>query len=186
MRILVTGLKGGSGKSTIAYSIIKDFLKSGILIDLDYTLTLTHLLKEGDFKIISIGNKKINHRYFENIYSKLLRNEDNVIIDSSNPFNEIIPIENKVYYKNKGRSTINVIFVTPPLFVQKTLELANTYDRFITSLSPADLRKILVVNFALENDNFDVNEVQHIIKIPFLKSYMYKYYIPLGDIKWLK
>ena len=185
MRILVTGLKGGSGKSTIAYSIIKDFLKSGIVIDLDYTRTLTNLLKEGEFKIISIGNSKIDNKYFEIIYSKLLRNEDNVIIDSSNPFNKIIPIENKVYYEIRRESTINVIFVTPPLFIQKTLDLAKTYDRFITSLSPADLRKVLVVNFAQENENFNVDEINY-VKIPFLKSYMYKYYLPLGDLKWLK
>ncbi|BDC17323.1 hypothetical protein [Acidianus sp. HS-5] len=184
MRILITGLKGGSGKSTIAYSIIKDFLKSGIVLDLDYTLTLTKLLKDENFKILSIGNSKIDKKYFEFIYTKSLRNEDNVIIDSSNPFNEIIPLENKVYSENKRESITYALFVTPPLFMEKTLDLAKTYDRFITSLSPTELRKILVINFVKDNEDISINEINY-VKIPFLRHYMYKYYIPLGDLKWL-
>jgi|GEM_PF-1099112 MinD-like ATPase involved in chromosome partitioning or flagellar assembly len=186
-RILVTGVKGGSGKSTVALWLAKEAMKfrKVLILDLDYTRSLSRTIglldvndlysgnsqilywTQGNFSILSLGGMVSPGllTQFQTVYPGLLDRHDLVIIDASSPTHELLELEGKISH---GKASLSLVLLTTPhpFTAAKTLEVLNSPDFF----PEADDRKVLVVNMVKDEIPEEVERVKKVVKIPLIKQ----------------
>ncbi|MEM0230270.1 hypothetical protein [Metallosphaera sp.] len=188
-KIIITGVKGGTGKSLISFLLLRELVntKRVLFIDLDNTLTVTRLLGilhlddifNNDYNISSWTYKNVSIiplgvanqgklQEFPKAYMDLVEDKDIIMIDSSNITNPVLSFEAKL----SPQSELDLILVTTP----QSISLKRTIDTllsFKTIYPIAPLQKLVVLNMAKEEVQELPNNIPF-VKIPFIKELFLK------------
>ncbi len=182
MRIVVTGIKGGVGKSAIAYSLAKEISneKPVLILDMDSTLTISRMLglkqglrieNIGKLNIMPIGNKIDKENIFEKYYSRYIEEGYTVIVDTSNPLIQAFQLENTIssYYPN-NESMFLLISFQVLYVINKTTEFLEKQISEMNDHLP--IKYVLVVNMSTKNMKYP--EKYNVIEIPFVRELLFK------------
>lgn len=181
MRILITGIKGGVGKSAIAYSLFKEIAeeKPCLLLDMDNTLTISRMLglkqslaveKVGNLLIMPAGNKIDREDIFEINYLEYLKKNYTVIIDASNPLIQALKVENKISSQINTENLILVVSLQMPYVLMKTTEFLEKYSSDFHNKSSNNYA--LIINMVTNHVNY--SEKYYVIRIPFVHDLLFK------------
>lgn len=171
MKIVVTGVKGGVGKSTIAYSILKEIIdqeqdKKIVFIDIDNVFTVSNLLgvteatKINNLTVIPFRYDLKDLRYLE----ESRKEADIEIIDAPC---QVLSYYTKIFGNMRGSDIVILVANEMPYVLTETIK----YGKSIKAQYNVT-NVILIVNMAK-------GEVKHItefpvIRIPFNYNLLYK------------
>ncbi|QKR00392.1 ParA family protein [Metallosphaera tengchongensis] len=202
IRFSVFSIKGGVGKSTIAYQLAKELSKRYrvTLVDRDYTNTVSryyglrtglinslvdgvegpYLAEDGNLRVISLVSFQPSSipsaEELANFYFPLLKDSDILITDNPPGVDEISKLELKAYYLSARELRCYCLWVTTPgISLDLTLREMNDVARALTSAVPSmDLRLLsLIVNMVKEGTKLPELPLPH-ITIPFYRDLLFK------------
>ncbi|MCG3110139.1 hypothetical protein L3N51_02436 [Metallosphaera sp. J1] len=189
-KIIITGVKGGTGKSFVSFLLLKKLIEKWrvLFVDMDNTLTVSRLLgilhlndlydARNDHldlwkndKVVVLPMGTINQsrlKEFQKIYREVARESDMIVIDSSNISNPALEVEGHLLQC----AEINFVLVTTPQpFSLKTNLDALLSLEMIYPAAPS--QKVMVLNMVKDEPSNLPNNVT-LVKIPFIRQlYIY-------------
>ncbi|MEM3767733.1 MAG: ParA family protein [Metallosphaera sp.] len=205
-RFSVMSLKGGVGKSTLAYYLAKELSKryNVLLVDRDYNNTIGKIygLETGLLNVLGDG---VEGKFYDNIgklrvlslvsfspsslpslgdfaraYSNFLEGVDVIITDNPPGFDEIMAMEFKGYYEVMGEvHCSSVVVTTPGVSLSLTLSHLNDIGKTLVSWVPQiSFARLLalVVNMVKGNLNIEIPGI-NVIQIPFYKELLFRSFV---------
>ncbi|EZQ10687.1 chromosome partitioning protein ParA [Candidatus Acidianus copahuensis] len=204
LRFSVIGVKGGVGKSTIAYYLSSELSKSYkvLIVDRDYNSTISRsfglrnglvnyvaegvegdfMTERGNLRILSLSNFQPSRiptpREISKYYREALRDVDVVVTDNPPTFNDdICNLEMRAYWDILGEFNCSGIPVTTPgLSLQITLSSLNYFPEVVNRIvpNPYITSPALVINMVREDVKVEGWPEDKIVKIPFNKDILFK------------
>ncbi len=185
-KIIITGVKGGTGKSFVAFLVLKKLIgnKKVLFIDMDNTLTVSRLLgilhlddiyNDGNNRLDFWSSKGVTVvpmgaitqgklKEFKKLYNELVKENEIIIIDSSNISNQALDVEARLM---KSAQIDFVIVSTPQPFSLKTnLDTLISLDT-IYPATPS--HKVLVLNMT-KDESFQLPCSVTFVTIPFIRE----------------